>query len=119
MHNLPALVKGPDRCTLQISPHDANRLHLAAGGRARVTSRVGSLVAPVEVTADMMPGVASLPHGWGHDVEDIRVTVAKGHPGVNANLLTDDRAYDEASGTAVLFGTPVTGEPVDTDNQTR
>jgi len=57
-------------------------------------------VAPVEVTDDLMPGVVSLPHGWGHDVEDTRLSVAKAHPGVNANALTDDRAYDEASGTA-------------------
>src|SRR5262245_52665383 len=114
MHNLPSLVKGPDRCTLQVSPPDAARLRLRAGGLARVTSRVGSVVAPVEVTDDLMPGVVSLPHGWGHDVEDIRVTVAKAHPGVNANILTDDRAYDDASGTAVLFGTPVTVEPLNT-----
>jgi len=112
MHNLPALVKGPDRCTLQVSPRDAARLCLRAGGLARVTSRVGSVVAPVEVTEDLMPGVVSLPHGWGHDAEGARLSVARAHPGVNTNILTDDRAYDEASGTAVLFGTAVTVEPV-------
>jgi anaerobic selenocysteine-containing dehydrogenase len=112
MHNLPALVKGRDRCTLQISRHDAARIGLTDGGSARITSRVGRLVAPVEVTEDLMPGVISLPHGWGHDVEESRLTVAKAHAGVNTNILTDDRAYDEASGTAVLFGTPVTVEPV-------
>jgi len=111
MHNLPALVKGPERCTLQVSPHDAARLRLRAGGLARVTSRVGSVVAPVEVTEDLMPGVVSLPHGWGHDAEEARLSVARAHPGVNTNVLTDDRAYDEASGTAVLFGTAVTVEP--------
>jgi anaerobic selenocysteine-containing dehydrogenase len=110
MHNLPALVKGPDRCTLQVSPADAARLGLATGGAARVTSRVGSVVAPVEVTDDVMPGVVSLPHGWGHDDAESRLTVAKAHAGINANVLTDDRAYDELSGTAVLFGTPVTVE---------
>ena len=112
MHNLPALVKGRDRCTLQISPHDAGRMGLTHGGSARITSRVGSVVAPVEVTDDLMPGVISLPHGWGHDVEGSRLSVAKAHAGVNTNVLTDDRAYDQASGTAVLFGTPVTVEPV-------
>jgi anaerobic selenocysteine-containing dehydrogenase len=112
MHNLPALVKGPDRCTLQISPADADRLGLADGGQARITSRVGSVAAPVEVTSDLMPGVVSLPHGWGHDVEEARLRIAKAHPGVNTNALTDDRAYDVASGTAVLFGTPVTVEPL-------
>jgi len=110
MHNLPALVKGPERCTLQISPDDATALGLTDGGLARITSRVGSLVAPVEVTADLMPGVVSLPHGWGHDVEEARLTVAKMHAGVNTNMLTDDQAYDTATGTAVLFGTPVTIE---------
>ena len=58
-----------------------------------------------------MPGVVSLPHGWGHDAPGTRLSVARSHPGVNANILTDDRAYDEASGTAVLFGTAVTVEP--------
>jgi anaerobic selenocysteine-containing dehydrogenase len=113
MHNLPALVKGRDRCTLQIAPEDAGRLGLRTGGAARVTSRVGSLIAPVEVTADLMPGVASLPHGWGHDVDDIRLEVARAHPGVNTNTLTDNQAYDEASGTAVLFGTAVEIEAAD------
>src|SRR5215472_15479312 len=118
MHNLPALVKGPERCTLQVSPRDATRLRLRAGGLARVTSRVGTVVAPVEVTDDLMAGVVSLPHGWGHHAEDARLSVARAHPGVNTNILTDDRAYDEASGTAVLFGTAVTVEPavVDVDS---
>ncbi len=111
MHNLPALVKGRDRCTLQMSREDAGRMGLADGGAARITSRVGSVVAPVEVTADLMPGVVSLPHGWGHDVEAARLSVAKAHAGVNTNVLTDDRLYDVASGTAVLFGTPVRIEP--------
>jgi anaerobic selenocysteine-containing dehydrogenase len=111
MHNLPSLVKCPERCTLQLSPGDATRLRLRPGGLARITSRVGSLVAPVEITDDLMPGVLSLLHGWGNDAEDARLSVAQAHPGVNANLLTDDRAYDEASGTAVLFGTAVTVEP--------
>jgi len=112
MHNLPALVKGKDRCTLQVSPGDASRLGLADRGRARISSRVGSVVAPVEITDDLMPGVVSLPHGWGHDDAASGQRVAKAHPGVNTNLLTDDRLYDEASGTAVLFGTPVSVEPV-------
>lgn len=111
MHNLPALVKGRNPCTLQVSPHDAARLGIADGSAARVTSRVGSVIAPVEVTADLMPGVVSLPHGWGHDVEETRLSVAKAHSGVNTNFLTDNQAYDSASGTAVLFGTPVTVEP--------
>ena len=53
-----------------------------------------------------------LPFGWGHDVEDARLSAAKAHAGVNTNVLTDNQAYDEASGTAVLFGTPVAVEPL-------
>jgi anaerobic selenocysteine-containing dehydrogenase len=111
MHNLPALMKGRNCCTLQVSPVDASRLDLADGGAARITSRVGSVVAPVEVSEDLMPGVVSLPHGWGHDAEGTQISVARAHAGVNTNFLTDNRAYDVASGTAVLFGTPVTVEP--------
>ena len=110
-HNLRALVKGPDRCTLQVHPDDAARLGLEDGGQALVSSRTGRLVAPVAVTDEVMPGVVSLPHGWGHDAEGTRQSTARAHPGVNANLLSDDQAYDVASGTAVLFGTPVTIEP--------
>jgi anaerobic selenocysteine-containing dehydrogenase len=112
MHNLPSLVKGPDRCTLQISRQDAIRIGLRDGSSARVTSRVGSVIAPVEVTEDLMPGVVSLPHGWGHDAEGSQLRVANAHSGVNTNALTDNQAYDAASGTAVLFGTPVTVEPL-------
>jgi anaerobic selenocysteine-containing dehydrogenase len=100
-------VKGRDRCTLQVCAKDADAIGLTQGGSARVTSRVGSIVAPVEITDDLMPGVVSLPHGWGHDDPASRLRVANAHPGVNTNVLTDDQAYDEASGTAVLFGTPV------------
>ncbi|MER6594195.1 molybdopterin oxidoreductase family protein [Micromonospora purpureochromogenes] len=111
MHNVPALVKGRDRCTLQVHPEDAAKLGLAAGEDARVTSRVGSLVVAVEVTADTMPGVVSLPHGWGHDVPGTRQAVARAHAGVNANVLTDETAVDPLSGNVVLNGIPVRVQP--------
>jgi anaerobic selenocysteine-containing dehydrogenase len=107
MHNLPALVKGPRHLHAPGVEQGRDRIGLAHGGSARVTSRVGSIVAPVEITDDVMPGVVSLPHGWGHDDPASRLRVANAHPGVNTNVLTDDQAYDVASGTAVLFGTPV------------
>ena len=110
MHNVPALVKGKDRCTLQVHPDDAARLGL--DGTARVTSRVGSVVAPVEVTDSVMPGVVSLPHGWGHDRPGTRMPVAEAHAGVNSNVLTDESVIDPLSGNAVLNGIPVTVEPV-------
>jgi anaerobic selenocysteine-containing dehydrogenase len=107
MGNIHALAKGRERCTLLVHPEDASRLGLADGGRARVRSRVGELVAPVTVSDEIMPGVVSLPHGFGHDVDGTRLDVARGHAGVNTNVLTDQAAVDPVSGNAVLCGIPV------------
>ncbi len=107
MHNISVLVKGKPRCTLQVHPDDAAELGLVDGAAATVTSRVGSVTAPVEVTDDIRPGVVSLPHGWGHDVAGARLRVAAEHAGVNSNVLSDDRALDPLSGTSVLNGIPV------------
>jgi anaerobic selenocysteine-containing dehydrogenase len=111
MHNLPLLVSGPARCTLLVHPDDAARLGLADGENARVASRAGEVVAPVEISDAMMPGVVSLPHGWGHDGGDLRLGVARAHPGVNANVLTDETRLDVPSGNAVLAGVPVEVAP--------
>jgi anaerobic selenocysteine-containing dehydrogenase len=78
---------------------------------AKVASRAGSLVAPVEVTDDVMPGVVSLPHGWGHGIEGTRMNVAAGHAGVNSNLLADESVIDALSGNAVFNGIPVEVQP--------
>ena len=78
---------------------------------ARVSSRVGAIEAPVEVTDDVMPGVVSLPHGWGHDRPGIRLRVATEHPGVSVNDLTDDALVDPVSGNAALSGVPVEVTP--------
>jgi anaerobic selenocysteine-containing dehydrogenase len=108
MHNVHALAKGKDRCTLLVNPADAARLGLVAGGHARVRSRVGEVVAPVEICEDVMPGVVSLPHGYGHAAEGVQLSVAQRHqPGVNSNLLSDETLLDALSGNAVLNGIPV------------
>jgi anaerobic selenocysteine-containing dehydrogenase len=107
MHNVPALVKGKPLCTLLVNPGDADRLGLEDGKSAQVTSRVGKIEVLVEVTADIAPGVVSMPHGWGHDQPGTRLSVAEEHAGVNVNLLTDDLRIDPLSGTAVLNGTRV------------
>jgi anaerobic selenocysteine-containing dehydrogenase len=111
MHNIEVLVKGAPRCTLQIHPHDAARFGVADGTSARVRSRVGEVVAPVEVTEDVRPGVVSLPHGWGHDRPGARLRVAAERAGVNSNVLSDHEALDPLSGTSVLNGIPVTVAP--------
>lgn len=112
MHNLPVLAGGPERCTLQVHPDDAERLDLTDGGRARITSRTGAVEAPVEVTERVMAGVVSLPHGWGHDVEGTRLRVAAERPGANSNVLADEELLEPLSGTAVLNGIPVEVAPV-------
>jgi anaerobic selenocysteine-containing dehydrogenase len=112
MHNLELLVSGPERCTLQVHPDDAARLGLQDGATASVTSRAGELEAPVEVTDAIMPGVVSLPHGWGHDAPGARLGVAEAHAGVNSNLLADEELVDTLSGNAVLNGIPVAVAPV-------
>jgi anaerobic selenocysteine-containing dehydrogenase len=108
LHNLPAMVSGARRCTLRVHPDDAFRLGLRDGGLATVSSARGEVVAAVEVTDDVLVGVVSLPHGWGHDEPEARLRVAAGRPGVNANLLTDDGLVDPLTGNAVFNGIPVT-----------
>jgi anaerobic selenocysteine-containing dehydrogenase len=108
MHNLPLLVRGKPRCTLQVHPADAARHGLSDGDEVVVSSRAGAVTAPVEVTDAVMPGVVSLPHGWGHSLAGARTAVARAHAGVNSNLLTDELELDVPSGNAVLNGIPVT-----------
>jgi anaerobic selenocysteine-containing dehydrogenase len=111
MHNLPTLAKGPERCTLLVHPVDAARFGLVVGGRARLTSGDRSIEAPVTVTDEVMPGVVSLPHGWGHDLPGVSLRVAAHRPGANLNALLDDRRRDPLSGNAVLSGVAVVLEP--------
>jgi anaerobic selenocysteine-containing dehydrogenase len=112
MHNVEVLVKGKPRCTLQVHPDDAEARGLVDGGEAEVRSAVGSVVAPVEVTDEVMAGVVSLPHGWGHDLPGARLSVAAEHAGVNSNVLAGTDLFDPVSGTAVLNGIPVEVQPV-------
>lgn len=106
-HNAPSLARGRPRCTLLMSPADARRLGLETGERVRVASRVGEVVAPLAVTDDMMPGVVSLPHGWGHDRPGAALSVAAKEPGVSANDVTDEMLLEPVVGNAVLNGVPV------------
>jgi len=110
-HNAPKLMRGRDRCTLLIHPEDAARARLQDGDSACVRSRAGSVVVRAEVTDEMMPGVVSLPHGWGHDRAGIRLSVAAEHPGVNNNLLAPGDLIDVPSNNAVVNGIPVEVSP--------
>lgn len=107
MHNSHRLTKGGNRCTVQISPQDAEKRQLAHGQEVKVASRVGDIQIQVEVTDRMMPGVVSIPHGWGHDHDDIQLKEAQNNPGVSINDLTDELLIDELSGNAAFSGVPV------------
>ena len=108
MHNVAALVGGSNTCTLHIHPDDVARLGL--GELAAIESASGKLTVPVEPNDKIMPGVVSLPHGWGHAGSS--QSVARAHAGVNANILTDASRIDVLSGNAVFNGIPVTITPV-------
>ncbi|MDO8370360.1 MAG: molybdopterin dinucleotide binding domain-containing protein, partial [Polaromonas sp.] len=112
MHNLPVLAKGPMRCTALVHPADAKRLGLADGALARISNQGRSIEAQVQVSEEMMPGVVSLPHGWGHGLPGTRMALAAERPGVNLNALLDEDWRDPLSGNAVLSGVPVVLEPV-------
>ncbi|PXY31774.1 molybdopterin oxidoreductase family protein [Prauserella muralis] len=115
MHNSTRLVKGKPRCTLLVHPDDARERGLTDGAAARLASATGEIEVPVEVTDAVMPGVVSLPHGWGHHRDGVQLRVATRHAGVSANDVTDERRVDALTGTAAVSGVPVTltaaGEP--------
>jgi anaerobic selenocysteine-containing dehydrogenase len=108
MHNSLRLVKGPPGCVLLMHPADAAVRGLKKGESARVESRVGSVEVPVDVTLDVMPGVVSLPHGWGHVRDGAALSVAAAHAGASLNDLTDEQSVDALSGNAAFNGVPVT-----------
>jgi anaerobic selenocysteine-containing dehydrogenase len=112
MHNLPVLAKGPMRCTALVHPDDAARLGLQDGSLAEISSQTGqgprSVQAQVQISPEMMPGVVSLPHGWGHDQPGTRLQLAAQRPGANLNALLDDQWRDPLSGNAVLGGMAIT-----------
>lgn len=107
LHNSQRLVKGKGRCTAQLHPDDAARLHVAEGQLVRVTSRVGSIEVPAEITDAIMPGVVSVPHGWGHGRAGVRLGVAGKVAGVSVNDITDEQHLDSLTGMPVLNGVPV------------
>ena len=107
MHNSQRLVKGGDRCTVLMHPTDAAARNLTTGQKVEVSSRVGKVELPVEISAEMMEGVVSIPHGWGHGRKKIKMKIAAAHPGVSMNDLTDEFFVDELTGNAAVNGVVV------------
>ncbi len=108
MHNSQRLVKGKNRCTALIHPDDAQRLGISDGESIVVSSRVGEIEIPAEITDRMMPGVISVPHGWGHHRQGAQLGIAAQHAGVSLNDVTDERTVDAITGVAAFSGQRVT-----------
>ncbi|OXR42805.1 Assimilatory nitrate reductase catalytic subunit [Nocardia cerradoensis] len=105
LHNVPAMVKGRDRCTVLMHPADAGARGLADGEPVTVTSSSGSIVVTLEVGDDIRPGTVAIPHGWGHREPGVGWRVAASLPGANVNLLHDPALVDPLSGTAAVNNT--------------
>lgn len=112
MHNSKRLVKGPVRCTALIHPEDARALKIEDKEEIRISSRVGSVDIPAEVSDEIMQGVISIPHGWGHGRKGVKMDIASAHPGVSINDLTDPLYIDELTGNAALNGVAVRVEKI-------
>ncbi len=107
MHNVTSLVKGPDRSALLMHGEDARDRGLADGAQVLVRSGTGTVMARLEYTSDIMRGVVSLPHGYGHQAAQETLHVAAAVAGPNINALTDEARVEPLVGTAVLNGVPV------------
>jgi anaerobic selenocysteine-containing dehydrogenase len=107
MHNSLRLVKGKERCTVLINENDAQKMNLKDQQQVNVTSNVGTIQLPVETSNDMMQGVVSIPHGWGHNYKKIKMEVSQKNAGVSINDLTDTKRIDELTGNADFSGTKV------------
>lgn len=107
LHNLKPYVRGKNRCTIKINPDDAKRIGIDAEGNAKVVSNVGEAVVPVEVSDEMMPGVVSIPHGFGHIYPgSVQSNAESILPGISCNDLIDE-SLDVASSTCIVNGVPV------------
>ena len=107
LHNLKPYARGKNRCTMKLNSDDAARIGLKDGSHARVVSSVGETFVPVEITEEMMDGVISIPHGFGHVYPDSKQPYAKELlPGVSCNDLIDE-SLDVASSTCIVNGVPV------------
>lgn len=107
MHNSARLVKGKPRHQLLMNPDDLLSRDLVDGQLVCVSSAAGSVDVQVAASNDMMPGVVSLPHGFGHGRPGARLTIANQVAGASANDVTDADLTDTIAGTAALNGVPV------------
>jgi anaerobic selenocysteine-containing dehydrogenase len=104
MHNLPSLARSKNQCYMIMNKEDAARRNISDGSQVQVSTTVGSIEIPVMLSDRIMPGVVSIPHGWGHGRSQVRLALARKSPGVSLNDIMDDSQVDRFSGNAILNG---------------
>ena len=92
------------RCTAMINPQDASRLKIGDGDDIQVSTRIGKIRLPAEVTETMMKGTICIPHGFGHHRSGTRIPIASEKPGVSVNDITDHNLIDPLTGNAAFSG---------------
>ncbi len=107
LHNSERLVKGKNRCTILINPTDAQNLQIENGRTVKVSSRVGAIEIPCEISDRIMRGVVSIPHGYGHGRDGVKLDTAVNHAGASINDLTDERVLDDLTGNAAFSNVKV------------
>ena len=109
MNNVEKLMSGKNRCTVMISDKDALALDVKSGDLLKVQSDTGSIQIPAEVTPDIMQGVVSIPHGYGHNKSGVKMDIAadEKYAGVSVNDITDHNRLDELTNNAAFSGTKV------------
>jgi len=107
MHNSLRLVKGKNRCTALLHSSDANAHGITSGDAISVESAIGGLTIEADITDDIMPGVISIPHGWGHDRPGVELSIARKYAGVSVNDIVDNGVTETLTGSSVFCGVPV------------
>ena len=107
LHNSELLMKGKNRCTVMMNDEDAKSLEFENKQIIKVSSRVGTVEIPLEISDKMMRGVVSIPHGYGHGRDGVKLDTAKNHAGVSLNALTDEQIIDELTGNAAFSSVKV------------
>ena len=109
MNNVEKLTEGKNRCTVMMHVDDAQRLHMAIGDLVDVSTDTGTITMPIEISQDIMQGVVSIPHGFGHKKKGVQLRFAASdeRAGVSVNDITDHNRIDKVTGNAAFSGTKV------------
>ena len=108
MNNYHRLTKGRPHNQLLMNPADMASRGIEDGSEVCVSNDTGEIYVTAIACDDLMPGIISLPHGWGQGkFSDLALRLATTLPGVNSNYLASAERYDVPSGNAVFNGIAV------------